>query len=597
MTDVDHYIKPLFATNIPKSWVVLAVSSLLGGDRSGYSQTWRRASVQLHREGPQGTVQDRRRAYDRQADLWGDIHKWCNQGGMTFLWVHDFQWTARVSGLLEHLPALGWRLDAFALNPGASWMVWRRGRSTIKVTDLMSVWPHGLDRLGALFGLGRKVMPPVIASWQVWDSYTTRDRDIMVRAVEAYLWWVKENELGTIAVTGNSQAWKAFRRRFLTSPILAHHDEKLLDMERRAMWTGRCEAYWRGSLLREVVDEWDFTMAHNSIAAETALPVYPDRPLVNGEDLYVALDLPGRAVLAEVEVETDVPCVPMEMDGGIRWPVGNFRTVLWSPELRIAMDKCAFVRVVSGWLYRTDPVLSGWAAWVSHQMAADDLAVPLWAKDILKRWSNVLVGRFGMRYPKWRKVGQSQQATLSAATLTDGTGADMGSIVQIGHDVWEQSGWTLPHDHAPAITGYVMSELRARMWGLIEVLPPGALLYMDTDSVLVSDVFRHHMERLTTFRPWNTLRLKRSWEGLSIYGPRQLVTGESVRVSGLPKSADRLGRNEFEGEVIESLIESLKSGRHGEVHSVARQWKIEGEDTRRQGTGFGWTKPFEVNEF
>lgn len=596
MTGVDHYIKPLYATNIPKSWIVLTASSLLGGDRSGYSQTWRRASALLHKENSNGAVKDWCRAYDTQAALWGDIHRWCNQGGMTFLWVHDLQWTARVSGMLEHLTAMDWRLDAFALNPGSSWMVWRRGRCTIKVADLMSVWPHGLDRLGAWFGIGRKEMPNASASWQAWDSYTTRNRDIMVRALESYMSWVQDNELGTLAVTGNSQAWKAYRRRFLTHPVLAHHDEALLDMERRAMWTGRCEAYWRGSLLREVVDEWDFTMAHNGIAASTPLPTMPLHPLASDALPEFWFRHPNYAVLAEVEVDTDVPCIPMARNGSILWPVGRFRTVLWSPELRIALDECTSVRLVRGWAYRTELCLGGWADWVTARMEADDYAVPPWEKDILKRWSNIIVGRFGMRYPKWRRVGRSDQATLSAATLTDGTGADLGAIVQIGHDVWEQSGWTLPHDHAPAITGYVMSTMRAKMWELSQHIHQEALLYMDTDSILVPDHYRSTMDLITRHGDFQGLRLKRSWEGLSIYGPRQLVTGDAVRVSGLPKLAERLGRNEFEGEVTESLLEALKSGRMGHVHSVARQWKIEGEDTRRQGTGFGWTKPFRVNE-
>lgn len=597
MTEVDHYIKPLFVTNIPKAWIVLAASSLLGGDRSGYTQEWRRASTTRFRESSHGRITLSHNGYSTQTGLWADIHKWSNQGGMTFLWVHNLQWTARVTGMLEHLPAMGWTLEAFALSAGSSWMVWRRNRCTIKVADLMSVWPHGIDRLGAWFGLGRKSLPSPEAPWYAWDAYTTRDRDILRAAAEAYMKWVGDNDLGTLAVTGNSQAWKAFRRRFLTAPVLVHHDERLLDMERRAMWTGRCEAYWRGSLLREVVDEWDFTMAHNSIALTTPLPTYPDRPLAPDALLEFWANHERYAVLAEVEVETSVPCVPVSHNDSILWPTGRFRTTLWSPEIRVALEQCDSVRLVSGWAYRTELVLGGWANWIQELMVASDDTVPLWQKDIVKRWSNILIGRFGMRYPKWHKVGRSAAATLSAATLTDGSGEDMGAIVQIGYDIWEQSGWTLPHDHAPAITGFVMSAMRAKMWGLIEVIPPEALLYMDTDSVLVLDRYRHAMDELTRFGPWEGLRLKRSWAGLSIYGPRQLVTGDAVRVSGLPKMAERLGRNEFEGEVTESLLEALKSGRAGHVHSVARQWKILGEDTRRKGTGFGWTEPFEVNQF
>lgn len=594
MTGVNHYIKPLTSTSIPKSHIVLAAASMLGGDRSGYTQTWRRASVYAWQVEVDGSTTGRRRGYADQSELWGDIHRWGNARGLTFLWVHDLAWTARVTGLLDNLPALGWRLEAFALNPGAPWMVWRRKRHTIKVVDLLSIWPHGIERLGQWFGLGRKITPAHGASDMTWDAYVTRDRDILTTAVQSYQDWVKANELGPLAVTGNAQAWKAFRRRFLTHGISVHHDEDVRALERRAMWTGRAEAHWRGSLLREAVDEWDFTMAHNDIARTHALPVFPHLPLVPGDNWAHWLDTTRHTILAEVEIETDVPCVPAHHGDGIVWPVGRFRTVLWAPELRVALDEGASVRVVRGWVYRVEPVLLGWADWVKAHMDAGDDRVPAWQRDILKRWSNTLVGRFGMRYPRWVKVGRSPRSTISVAAQTDEHGAELGSLVQIGHDLWEESGFTEPHDAAPMITGFVMSAMRAKLWTLMQAMPPRSLLYVDTDSVLVLDTHRRAMTRLAKRPEFAGLRLKRSWDGLSIYGPRQLVTGAEVRVAGLPKTAQRLGRTEFEGEVTESLLEALRAGHPGAVHSVARQWEIAGVDTRREGTGFGWTTPLHI---
>jgi hypothetical protein len=595
MTDPDHYIKPLTQTAIPRSHMVLAACSLLGGDRSGYTQTWRRGALWLRHETDRGAVTYTRRSHAVQGALWADVGKHANRHGLSFLWVHDLQWTARVSGMLDHLPAMGWRLDAFALNPGASWMVWRRNRHTIKVVDLLSVWPHSIERIALWFGAGRIDPPAHDASDMAWMAHVGRDRDILVTAVEAYLEWVAANELGTLAVTGNAQAWKAFRRRFLVYGISVHHDRDLRALERRAMWTGRAEAYWRGSLLREVVDEWDFTMAHNEICRSHALPVIPHLPVTSDQDMRGWLADPHYTVLAEVDIETDTECVPAFSGDSIIWPVGRFRTVLWGPELAIALDECHSVRLVRGWTYRTEPVLRGWADWIAAHMEADDHVVPAWQKDILKRWSNILPGRFGMRYPRWVKVGQSGTSTVSVATLNDGTGDELGSLVQIGHDLWEERGWSEPRDSAPMITGYVMSAMRAKLWRLMRAMPPKALLYVDTDSVLASDSHRKAMRRLARRPEFAGLRLKRSWDGLSIYGPRQLVTGQEVRVSGLPKSAQRLGRTEFEGEVTESLLEALKAGHPGAVHSVARQWDITGVDVRRAGTGFGWTTPLRID--
>lgn len=596
MTNPNHYIKPLTRTQVPKSHIVLVACSMLGGDRSGYTQTWRRGALWMQRQTESGAWTASRRGYVDHEVMWSDIAKWANQSGLTFLWVHDLQWTARVTHMLAVLPALGWKLDAFALNPGASWMVWRRKRHTLKVADVLSVWPHGIERIGAWFGLGRTERPGHDGSDMAWSSWITQTREILVAAVNEYLAWIVSNELGTLAVTGNAQAWKAFRRRFLVYGVSCHAEPDLREMERRAMWTGRAEAHWRGSLLREVVDEWDFSMAHNEIVRTHAVPVIPDRPLLPTAALGALLTDTRYTMLAEVEIETSVPCVPTQVRDGIAWPTGKFVTTLWGPELGLALEFADRVRLVRGWSYRVEPVLRGWADWVACHMDADDGCVPAWQKDILKRWSNTLIGRFGMRYPKWRKVGASRHSTVSVATLNDGTGAELGSLVQIGTDLWEECGWTEPHDSAPMITGYVMSAMRAKLFRLMTAMPQGSLLYVDTDSVLAPDGARRSMQRLARRPEFAGLRLKRSWDGLSIYGPRQLVTGEEVRVSGLPKTAQRLGRAEFEGEVTESLLEALRAGHPGAVHSVARQWEIAGIDTRRAGTGFGWTRPFHVGE-
>lgn len=597
MTAVDHFIKPLTQTQMPRSVAVMAVASRLGGDRSGYTQTWRCASLHMRHTAKDGTAKVTRRLCWDLDLMWAELSKACAGKGLTFLWVHDLAWAARVTGMLDMLPAHGWRLDALSLAGGASWLVFRRGEATLKVADLLSIWPHSIEQIGQLFGMARKDSPEPSESVIAWNAFVTRDRTILVTAVEAYLAWVEKEQLGTLAVTGSAQAWKALRRSHLTHGILIHHDQELRAMERRAMWTGRCEAYWHGTLLREVADEWDFSMAHNTIAASEQLPVFPHTPLPPEADLRAWIDDPRYAVLAEIEVDTDVPCLPMEMDGHIVWPVGRFRTTVWSPEIRIALDTCRGVRLIKGWAYRREHALRQWAAWVTARMGADDVDVPAWQKDVLKRWSNVVIGRFGMQYPKWTKVGRSLTSGVSCVVTSNSAGEDTGLLMQVGREVWQQTGTTEPRDAAPMITGYVMSVMRAKLWHLMQALPPKALLYVDTDAVLVPDGFRDHMSVLADDPRFAGLRLKRSWDGLSIYGPRQVVTGDMVRVAGLPKAAKRLGRTEFEGEIVESLTVALQGGLTATVRISPRQWKIDGVDTRREGHGFGWTTPFRVNDF
>ncbi len=587
-------IKPLTTTRIPGSTIVLAVKATLGGDRTGYTESWRLASLRALPERKWGVAKLGRYQPKTPDLLWAMVTNHCGKTGVTFMFVHDLQRVARVTSMLRQLPERGWTLDALSLNPGAPWMVFRRRGATLKVVDVMSIWPTTIERIGQYFGLGIRPEPPDDAPYLSWVASANTDAHILCTAVDAYTDWIRSEDLGSMAVTGNGQAWSAFRRRFMPYGILVHHEEDLLEMERRAMWTGRCEAFWHGALLRQVVDEWDFSNAHNTIALTHDMPTFPHGPLDPAKGLEHYLQDDRYHVLAEVNIDTETPCVPAHMAGHIVWPTGVFTTTLWGPELRVALDECRTVRPIRGWLYRRAPALERWAQWVFSQLDADDCAVPAWRKDLVKRWGNILVGRFAMRYPLWKRWGDATTFDVYATPCVDAQTGDEYTIMQVGHAVWQQTGLVSHKNAAPMITGYVMSAMRAKLWALMRQLPAEALLYVDTDSMLVTDRWRTLMTEVAGSEAGLGLRLKRSWEGMTIYGPRQVVTGDAVRIAGLPKTASRTARHDWEGETVESLQQALAGRSPDVVRITPRQWHIEGTDTRREGPAIGWTTPFHL---
>lgn len=587
-----HGVRPLKRTRIPQSTIVLTALAELSGDRTGYEERWRCAHVRYRRTGGKRKKALLWSPVGHPSQLWADVTAWCGYQGVTVLWTCDLPWLARVSALFAHLPKLGWEVDAFSLNPGSSWMVWRRGRATLKIVDVMSLWPEGLDRIATLFGRSRVDVHPDEKRHLAWGKAVRIDCEILADAVDAYTEWIKADDLGDMAVTGNGQAWRAFRRRFMTDGILIHDDPDARAAERRAMWTGRCEAYWHGPLDHAVVHEWDLTCAYTNIVAEVSVPTLLHGPADPAKPLRSYLDDDRYLLLAEVEVETSTPVVPMDRMGGIVWPVGHFVTTLWEPEVRLALDNGATVRLRRGWLYRHSHALRGWARWILTQLAADNSDVPTWRKVIVKRWGNVLIGRFAMQYPEWRRLAWNPEYDVRYTPTLDVDTGEEYAMMQVGHDVWKQVGMRDAHNSAPQVTGYAMSEARVRLWRIMSMLPPGELLYVDTDSLLVREVNMGHMVDICRTPEGRGLRLKRSWAGMEIYGPRQVVTGSQVRIAGLPRSAERVDWHDYEGEVIEGLLEAIGHGRLDAVQLTPRQWHVAGVDTRRDGPAVGWTRPF-----
>ncbi len=591
-----HYVKRNEITRVPRRYIIVDVEARETETPYGVEQTWRLAVAHFW-SNPRGhREQEYRITCDSPDILWKQVDSFCRPKARTVLYTHNLAYDVRVGAALQELPRLGWTLEAHNLSNTSCWLNWRKGLASLVMVDSASVFPVSLAQVGEQFGLGKPELPKHDDGRELWEARCHADVDILVAAIKAYVGWIEHEDLGNWQQTGAGQSWATFRHRFMSHKLLAHEDERALRAERRAMWTGRCEAYWHGAIHYQVVHEWDLTLAYARIARDYGVPTRLIGPLPGGDRWQRYLDTPGVAVLAEVEINTDVPVVPTEVDGYIAWPVGRFRTTLWGPEIRLAVDAGAQVTVFGGWLYRTELALRAWAEWVIGCLTDTAGTVPSWQKIILKSWARALIGRFAMTYTAWEPIAQAPTLDVKRVQYFDTRTQTEGEMLQIGDQLFQKSGVQEWQHSIPAVTGYIMSVARVRLWDIMSACPDGSVLYCDTDSIIVTDRFHDAIKAVADSEIGHGLRLKRSWDGFSIWGPRQITTGSVVRISGIPKRATRTARNTFAGHVWESLETATRRGRADRVSVAPRQWTVKGIDRRRQGAGVGWTHPIRIGE-
>lgn len=590
-----HYTKPLTTTRMPRHHAFMDVearSSRFGG---GWVQTWRVGVVAYH-SAPKGKpVVSAERVYDTPADLWTDLTSRVPRKGRLVLWAHNLAYDVRVSQALTILPGLGWRLTQCCLTPGATWLQWaREGRSLVMV-DSRSVFPAPLADLGATMGMGKPDLPDEGAPADRWVARCRADVHILRSVVLRYLDRLERLDLGDWRVTGGAQAWAAFRRRHLTHQMLVHWHEDARGAERVAMWTGRCEAYWHGHDRLMTVEEWDMTLAYPRAARDVAVPTALVTVIRDQRDLAAWLDRAGHAVLAVVDVVTEVPLVPASELGRILWPVGSFRTTLWDPELRLLLDAGARVTFVRGWAYRAAPALRAWAEWVMSQLADADRAGEAWWGVVIKSWARSTIGRMAMSYKEWERVATAPTTGLRSASYRDMDTGMTGEMMQVGQDLFVATSAVEWPGSMPSVTGYIQSTVRAWLSAMLAELPAGMVLYADTDSLLTPAVATSEMEALARRWRHTGLRLKRVWRGVEILGPRQIITGTEVRVSGVSKRGTRTGARTVVGERWESLAKALASRRATSVRVTPTTWTLRGVDTRRDVGVDGWTAPVRLS--
>jgi len=591
---VWHYIKPNETTRIPRRHIFLDTESVQTKVMTGAIQTWRLgvACFRIAEKGrkPRETWGE----YLDPGELWAAVTDFARKDSRTVVWAHNMGYDIRISEAFTRLPALGWRLDSHNLAPRGTWATWRRDTATLVMVDSASIYPTTLAAVGKAFGLAKEDLPQWTDDADVWMRRCRVDVEILRIAIITYLDWLETEDLGNWQLTGAGQSWAIFRHRFLSCKMLVHNDLDALAAERRALWTGRCEAYWHGTLDGQVIHEWDFSLAYARIAQTSPVPVRLVGPMPPGYPWRSILDSDKTALLACVTVTTDVPVVPTHHDGRILWPVGRFETTLWDVEIGAALRAGAVVEVHSGWLYRLRPALHEWAKWLIDQMEDRPQETPTWRKLILKHHARALIGRMAMTYTSWEKEGEVDDPILRRSTVYDRDSGESWEMMQLGGTVWRDMGRTEWAQSMPMVTGYVQAIARVRLWDVMQALPREALLYVDTDSILVTDRWEPTIAAIAATPAGAGLRLKRSWDGFAIYGPRQIRTGVENRFSGIPKRARRTGRHTYSGEIWESVSASLRSGAANRVVTRDREWTLKGVDRRRTGPDLGWTNAIRV---
>jgi hypothetical protein len=593
---VYHYVRRNEAARIPRAHIFLDTEASESYTKHGRSQTWRLAVTRMVSNHAGKPAVDETTTYKHADPLWRDVDRFATRRSRTVVWAHNLGYDLRIADALRYLPELGWRLDRHNLANRGSWLTWRNGDRTLILTDSASIWPQPLAVIGKWFGLGKLDLPDMGDGIAEWERRCERDVQILSTAVLTYLEWLEAADLGNWRFTGSGQSDAAFRHRFLSHRLLVHADMDALTAERRAMWTGRCEAYWYGSLLQETIEEWDMQAAYPRIAAQVNVPTRLKGELPPGADIRRLLDRDDVAILADVDVTTTCPAAPASHEDRILWPVGRFRSVLWSPELRLLVGSGQGVRVNRGWIYRAEPALQEWARWILGGLGAPDSDVPAWQKAVMKHHGRALIGHFAMTYQSWDKLGQLPGLDVWRGTCHDmRTGVDS-ELMRIGSDMFQSAGRAEWDQSLPQITGYIQSECRARMWHIMQALGEGIALYVDTDSVLVR---QHHHDAAATVAalfPDYGLRLKRSFAGITVLGPRQVVLGHEVRISGIPHGAQRFSATQFTGQQWESLEKALRAGNFSRVDIRDAAWQVTGTDHRRRRGAGSWTTPVHIGQ-
>jgi hypothetical protein len=492
-------------------------------------------------------------------DFWDWIFDLRKGKSRLTLFCHNAAFDLPVLNAFALLPAAGWKLHTAVIDSPPVILSWRREGKTLRVLDTLNFWRQKLSVIGETMGLPKLPMPARTASRATWNTYCHRDVEIIMEACLRWFAFLQAHDLGGFAPTIASQAMRGFRHRFMSDPILIDNQPEALALARAAYLGGRVECFRIGKLTGPLT-LYDIN-AHYPHCMSTQR--YPTRLMATCRkpDLAEVEKWIARyCVVARCRVTTDEPVYPLEHEGKLLFPVGEFEAVLTSPELHHALARGRVSKITDIALYQSAPIFWDYVHTLYElRLVAqrEDNAVLVWQ---CKRMLNALYGKFGQRGRVYETVTKGVGPEIGVWTEIDADTGEVRNLRQFGGLIQEQKTEGESRDSHPAIAAHVTAHGRMALWGWIERAGRSHVYYVDTDSLLVDAV---GAERLAPFvDPAALGKLKR--EGVfssgHLYGLKDYRFGEIVRTKGVRASARWVDTNTVEQEHWSTLVGLLRKG-------------------------------------
>ena len=496
--------------------------------------------------------------------FWGWLEGVLRDGERATLYAHNLGFDFRVVKGFSELPARGWTCRSAVIEDPPTILRWRKGRKGILALDTMNYSRSSLAEIGEQVGLPKLDPAALVGSQAEADAYCRRDAEIVLRFMQGFIGLIREWDLGYLAPTLAGQAFTAWRHRHLSVPIFIDAHPRALELARRAYRGGRVEAF-RIGVVEGPIEVFDVRSMYPSVMLTTAMPTVLRtwaRRMTVGE---LAASAAQAAAVADVDLDTETADYPLVRDGKLIFPVGQFRTVLTSPELDHALARGRVTWVHEVALYDRAVIFASYVReWHERRMSA------LAAGDVEAAWQaklmmNALYGKLGQSGQVFETIGDADPAEARTWTEWDhDTGRRIGfraiaGLVQRRGEARES------RDSHPAIAATVTAAARMALLSLMEAPGRANVRYVDTDSLFVLREACGPLWPLVAEARLASLVHERTIDEFLVHTVKDYVRDDQRVIKGVRANAHEVSPGVFEQDMFVGLRGALRAGDMGVV--------------------------------
>ena len=480
----------------------------------------------------------------------------------TWVLAHNWNFDAGILDVSRCLPPLGWELATYINDKPPFIVTFKQGSRTLQLVDTLNYFAGSLEAIGESIGIPKLPMPSCYDSQDTWNTYCRRDVSVIRDAFLAFREFVDAHSLGNFQSTLASQAFTAYRHRYLDNEILISGDEDSNRVEREGYYGGRVECFQLGKVDGPLYC-LDVNSLYPSIMAAELFPTRLWRARNRPEWARTLEYRDGSSLVAQCQLETDEPVYATRRDHRLVFPVGRFRSVLSTPEFDYALERGHILKVERLQVYDQDSIFRDYVETLYELRQAYQREGNETFQYMCKILLNSLYGKFGQNGQKWQDAGVAMEpfTGIMWEEIPD-TGEIRKLRYRLGR-LQEMKREGEAENSFPAIAAHVTAYGRMKLWSLIQQAGRDNVFYMDTDSLIVTEAGYHRLSDQIEPGVLGQLKVESVSPNGEFHGPKDYTLDDKHKAKGIKKSARQVAVNRWEQEKFVSWDYQISKGLDG----------------------------------
>lgn len=529
-------------------------------------------------------------------DFWDIVWSKLKPREPLYLIAHNVDFDFGILKLFDTMSTHEFELKSIYLSGTTDIIQFCKGKVTIYILDNGNFFPGKLEKLGRAIGFPKMDVDPLYASDAEIDPYCKRDVEIMLKAWEYFYTFLNNNNLGNWGKTLPSQAFNAYRHRFMSFPIMIHGDEEALELERKAYHGGRCSVFYKGILNSDTYYKLDVNSMYPFVMRNHKYPCKLWGVRKGMSIRRLELFLKSYLAIAQVVIETDIPSYSVTYKGHAVYPIGTFETTLCTPELMYALEHQHVKSVKKVAFYVGEYIFTEYVDFfygLKTRYTKEDNQP---YRSMTKLYLNSLYGKFGQKRHAWEPVDDPMLVKHKVDIYVNLKTGKRYHVHRFDGRVWICSDKGEAYNSFPAISAHVTAYARMYLLHLLSLCGRGNFYYCDTDSIITSSIGLENLSGSLGAYTLGNLKIEEISDHLDIRCPKCYQMGVKWRRKGIPQQAVYLGENTWEYDQFPSFRRQSKWASNTPYHTSKTRKHLSYRIHDGKETESGWINPVNSKE-